>query len=267
MHLNMDTLHTAFNLSQAQDKELADHVAQFKDQVANIPKESIVDSSVPSDQVMKKGYQAHGMAAIPDGYVPVYDQDGKQIKDENGIPKSQLTYTIYNPASTGDLNKLVNVQDAAAAGIKPFDKATNFPEGATITHLAAQQINNEIADRKYILDTANRINQTIDPKAPVVTMDKLKSALAADPTLADAFHKYKLTAGASTEPDGRLDALRQKDPQAAGKLQQFFGDENLQAYKQAREISLASGKAMGAELAKEQTPAGQRKAATEELAN
>lgn len=267
MHTNLQMLALAQDIGR-KDKE--DHDAMVAAHADNY--EDLKEQNVPgADKIVGeedlKSISGSDMIPIPVGTVPRIDPNThQQSKNELGIPQWNNTYVVVPKNATVSLTdeegKPKNwVTQAQSWGVMPDKKVS--PQ--TLPYRVAAGIDHTVA----ALNSFNTELKNFATKINVPPVD-LKAALKADPTLKSALQKFQKTVGMSTQPDIQVDALRQKDPDAAAKIANLFGPDNLEKYKNQRIDEAAAGKTAAETTARanaeDNTPIGQQKLTNEKLA-
>lgn len=223
---------------------------------------SVQAQNIPSDQLMKKGFDPSKYIAIPDGRVPVINPDGKRVTDDNGVPLSQLTYAVVDGTTQTPLTQ-DKYDQFAKYGLMQTKQGFNLPDGATITGATLSMMNHK-------LDLINQTQRELDEVHEAVGGDKVDLAdqIKKNPQMLSALQAFHNDA-ASTEPDNQINNLQAKNPQAAGLMRELFGNQNLEKFKEdrlARTKAEATKQETTARLeAEAATPAGQQKLANEKL--
>lgn len=267
MHTNLQMLSLAQDIGR-KDKEdhdamVAAHAEQYEDyKEQNVPG---ADKIVGEEDL--KNISGSDMIPIPVGTVPRIDPNtNQQAKNELGVPQWNNTYVVIPKNATTSLTdeegKPKNwVTQAQAWGVMPDKKVS--PQ--TLPARVAAGIDHTVA----ALNSFNTELKNFATKMNISPVD-LKAELKADPTLKSALQKFQKTVGMSTQPDIQIDALRQKDPDAAAKIANLFGPDNLERYKNDRIDAAAAGKTAAEETARANaeanTPLGKQKLANEQLA-
>lgn len=239
MHTNLQMLALAQDIGR-KDKE--DHDAMVAAHADNY--EDLKEQNVPgADKIVGeedlKSISGSDMIPIPVGTVPRIDPNThQQSKNELGIPQWNNTYVVVPKNATVSLTdeegKPKNwVTQAQSWGVMPDKKVS--PQ--TLPYRVAAGIDHTVA----ALNSFNTELKNFATKINVPPVD-LKAALKADPTLKSALQKFQKTVGMSTQPDIQVDALRQKDSDAAAKIANLFGPDNLEKYKNQRIDEAAAGK-------------------------
>lgn len=267
MHTNLQMLALAQDIGR-KDKE--DHDAMVAAHADNY--EDLKEQNVPgADKIVGeedlKNISGSDMIPIPVGTVPRIDPNThQQSKNELGIPQWNNTYVVVPKNATVSLTdeegKPKNwVTQAQSWGVMPDKKVS--PQ--TLPYRVAAGIDHTVA----ALNSFNTELKNFATKINVPPVD-LKAALKADPTLKSALQKFQKTVGMSTQPDIQIDALRQKDPDAAAKIANLFGPDNLEKYKEKRLADTKAGETAAETTARAtaeaNTPIGQQKLTNEKLA-
>jgi hypothetical protein len=258
MKANFDAMKSAYAIGKENDEQKDKIVSNHADDLAQWANTGAVkDKDVPSDQLMKKGYDPSKYIAVPDGKVAVFKPDGSRATDENGVPLSQLTYSVIDGTTQAPLTQ-EKYDKMVKYGLQKQGSSTQIPEGATVSSAVLAQMNHRM---DLVDQTQNEIDKAIGP-GKVNVVDKIKE----NPGLLPAIEAYH-NDGSSTEIDNQINNLQAKNPQAAGLMRSLVGKDELEGLKEKREDRIAAGKAAATETARinaeEGTPTGKAKAKKE----
>ncbi len=256
LQANMEALRAGYAIGK-EDDEAKDAVIQnHADDLDQWNKSGAVEASnVPSDEIMKRGFDKSKYVAIPDGKVPVF-KDGERAKDANGVPLSQLTYSVVDGTTQTPLTQDKYDQFAKFGLIKAKD-GFKLPEGATITSASLALMNHKLDLIQQTQRELDEVHESIGGEK-IDLADKIKK----NPQILSAIEKFHNDA-TSADPNDQLKAIQKNHPQAAGIMSELFGAENLQKLQDKKAADLAGAKA-GAEAtarakAEAGTPEGQQK--------
>lgn len=230
---NMEAVRSAYALGkendETKDKVISNHADDLK-QWKDLGQ--IKDSSIPSSEMMQRGFDPSKYVAIPDGRIPVTKPDGSPAMDSSGVPISQLTYSVVDATGQAPLTQQKYDQFVKYGLQKPNGTGGGkIPDGATVSSAVLAQMNHKI-------DLIDQTQAEVDKVAGPGKVN-LVDAIQKNPALLDAVEKYH-NDGSSTEPDNQINNIQQKYPDQAGLLRNLFGKDSLQSYKENRE---ARGKA------------------------
>src|ERR1700677_88351 len=252
LNANLEAMRTAYAVGKEDDDAKDSVVNNHADDLANWNKSGAVEASnVPSNELMAKGFDKSKYVAVPDGKVPVFNPDGKRATDSNGVPLSQLTYSVVDGTTQTPLTQ-EKYSQLAKYGLMQAKEGFKLPEGATISSASLALMNHK-------LDLINQTQREIDEVAGDGKVD-LAAQIKKNPQFLSAIEKFHNDA-ANTEPDQQLATMEKVHPQAAGMMRELFGNDNLQKYAEARTARIA-GEKTGAEAtaranAEAGTPLGQ----------
>lgn len=265
MHANLQAYSLAQDIGRKDKEDHDTMVSTYADSVKDLRELNIPGADQELSEEDVKKLNGTDKVAMAVGTVPRIDPaTGKQAKI-NGIPQWDNTYIAVPkdarvPVTDEDGKPKDWVTQAQSWGVLPDKKVS--PQDLRVG-TAASVMHSVAALNSFSTELNN-----FATKMKVEPTD-LKAALKADPALKGALQKFQLTAGMSTQPDIQIDALRQKDPQAAAKIANLFGPDNLEKYKNQR-ISEAAGEKTAAEEkarldAKAKDPLEQQKLVNEKL--
>lgn len=263
LEANMNAMKSAYAMGKEDDDAKDSVIQNHAGDLEQWQKSGAVQAqSVPSDQLMKKGFDPSKYIAIPDGRVPVINPDGKRVTDNNGVPLSQLTYAVVDGTTQTPLTQ-DKYDQFAKYGLMQSKEGFKLPDGATITGATLSMMNHK-------LDLINQTQRELDEVHEAVGGDKVDLAeqIKKNPQMLSALQAFHNDA-ASTEPDNQIANLQAKNPQAAGLMRELFGNQNLEKFKEnrlARTKAEATKQETTARLeAEAATPAGQQKLTNEKL--
>jgi hypothetical protein len=255
MTANLEAMRTAYALGKENDDAKDSVVANHAGDLENWARAGAVEASnVPSDELLKKGFDKTKYVAIPDGRVPVFNSDGTRVTDENGVPLSQLTYSVVDGTTQAPLSQ-DKYDQLAKYGLMQARTGFKLPDGASISSA-------QLALMNHKLDLIQQTQRELDEVHDAVGGEKvdLAAQIKKNPQLLSAIEKFH-NDGTSTEPDNQVASIAGKYPQAAGLMRELFGNQNLEKFKENR---LARTKAEATkqeeearEKAKAATPLGQ----------
>ena len=90
---------SAFAIGKEDDDAKDAYIANHSADLQQYQKDGIVEASaIPSDQLLKKGFDTTKFTVVPDGRVPAFKQDGsgERATNSDGVPLSQLTYSVID---------------------------------------------------------------------------------------------------------------------------------------------------------------------------
>lgn len=254
LNANLEAMRTGYAIGKEDDDAKDSVINNHKDDLEQWNKAGAVEASnIPSDQLLAKGFDKSKYVAIPDGRVPVLNADGQRVTDSNGVPLSQLTYSVVDGTTQTPLTQ-DKYNELSRFGLMQSKQGFNLPEGSTISSATLALMNHK-------LDLINQTQREIDEVAGPGKVD-LAAKLRENPSYLKAIESFH-NDGASTEPDNQINNLQAKNPAAAGLMRDLFGNKNLEDYKENREAQIAAKKTAATETARvnaeAQTPEGQQK--------
>lgn len=255
LEANMTAMRSAYALGKEDDDAKDAVVQNHASDLDQWQKSGAVQAqNIPSDQLMKKGFDPSKYIAIPDGRVPVINADGKRVTDSNGAPLSQLTYAVVDGTTQTPLTQ-EKYDQFAKYGLMQTKQGFKLPDGATITGATLSMMNHK-------LDLINQTQRELDEVHDAVGGEKVDLAeqIRKNPQMLSAIAAFHNDA-ASTEPDNQINNLQQKNPQAAGLMRELFGNQNLEKFKEDRlartKAEATKQETLAREQAKASTPEGQ----------
>jgi len=232
INANLEATRSAFALGKEEDSAKQAAVDNHADDLANWQKAGAVEASrIPSDEIMSKNFDKTKFVAVPDGIVPVFKPDGTRVTNADGVPLSQLTYSVVDGTTQAPLTQ-DKYDQLAKYGLMQSKEGFKLPEGATISSAQLALMNHKL---DLIQQTQREIDEVTDTaKAPKIN---IAAKIKANPQILSAIEKFH-NDGASTEPDNQINNLTaSQDPKAknaAGLMRDLFGNDNLEKYKEAR---------------------------------
>jgi hypothetical protein len=179
---------------------------------------------------MKKGFDKTKFTVVPDGRVPAFKQDGsgERATNSDGVPLSQLTYSVVDGTTQTPLTP-ENYEQYVKWGLMRPQKALSdqqsgfkLPEGATIS-TAAQAI------MKHKIDLLGQTQREIDEVAGDGKVN-LAARLRENPSLLKDIETFHNDA-ASQDPLTQLQNVRAKHPGSASAMIDLMGGQSvLNAY-------------------------------------
>lgn len=260
LNANMEAMRTAYAIGKEDDEAKDSVVTNHADDLEEWNKSGAVEASqVPSDELLKKGFDKSKYVAVPDGKVPVFNADGKRATNEAGVPLSQLTYSVVDGTTQTPLSQ-DKYDQLAKYGLMQAKQGFNLPEGATISSASLALMNHK-------MDLIQQTQRELDEVTGGDKVD-LAAQIKKNPQMLSAIEKFHNDA-ASTQPDRQIDTMQRLHPQAAGMMRELFGNDNLEKFKQARvdkdaadKVAATTSARVNAEAA---TPEGQQKLKNEQL--
>ena len=261
---NLEAMRAGYAIGKEDDDAKDSYINNHKDDLEQWQKTGAVEASnIPSDQMMKQNFDKTKYIAIPDGRVPVFTPDGKRATNADGVPLSQLTYSVVDGTTQTALTK-DKYDQLAKYGLMNAKQGFNLPEGATITSASLAMMNHK-------LDLIGQTQRELDEVHDAVGGDKvdLAAQIKKNPQVLAAIEKFHNDA-ANTEPDEQINTMTRVHPQAAGLMRELFGNENLEKFKENRIARQAGEKEKEVTTqkaaAEAATPEGQQKLKNEKLA-
>jgi hypothetical protein len=263
LQANFEALRSAYAAGKEDDEAKDSIIQNHADDLDQWNKSGAVEASnVPSNELMQKGFDKTKYVAIPDGKVPVFGADGKRVTDSNGVPLSQFTYSVVDGTTQAPLTQ-EKYDQFAKYGLMKAKEGFNLPEGATITSATLAMMNHK-------LDLIQQTQRELDDVHEQTGGEKvdLAAKIKQDPTILSAIEKFHNDA-ASADPNDQIKSIQKNHPQAAGKMAELFGADNLKKLQDKKAADLAGAKT-GAETAarlaaEAKTPEGQQKLENEKL--
>jgi hypothetical protein len=238
MKANYDAMKSAYALGKENDEQKDKIIANHADDLAQWTNTGAVkDKNVPSDELLKKGYDPSKYIAVPDGKVAAFNSDGSRAT-KDGVPLSQITYSVIDgttqaPLSQEKYDKMVKY------GLQRQGTSAKIPEGATISSAVLAQMNHRM---DLIDQTQHEVDDQIGP-GKVDVLAKIKENPEGYVRAIEALHND----GASTQLDNQVNNLQGKNAGAAGLVRDLIGNDNLEGLKDARTNREAEQKAASAE--------------------
>jgi hypothetical protein len=228
INANLEAMRTSFALRHEADQSLNQVVANHADDLANWNKAGAVEASnIPSSEVMQKGFDKAKYLAIPDGYLPVYNKDGSRVTDKDGIPVSELSYSVVDGTTQAPLSQ-DKYNQLAKYGLMSAKDGFKLPEGASISSAQLALMNHKlglIQQTQRELDEVHEVvgGEKVDLAAQIKKNPQMLSAI-------EAFHND----AASTDPVSQIANMNAstnpKVKGAVGAITNLFGADNLKAY-------------------------------------
>lgn len=225
LNSNLESMRLSFALRHEEDSALDQTIANHADDLANWNKAGAVESSkIPSSELLSKGFDKSKYLAIPDGYVPVRDKDGNRVISKDGLPVSELTYSVVDGTTQAPLTQ-DKYDQLAKYGLMTGKEGFKVPEGGTISSAQLALMNNKLGliqqTQRELDEVHNAVGgQTVDLATEIKKNPKLLSAL-------ETYHND----GISSDPVQQLASLRAsnnpKAQAAVGPMIALFGQDNL----------------------------------------
>ena len=221
---NMEAMRAAYSIGKEDDAVKDSVIANHAPDLEQWNKSGAVEASnIPSSQLMSKGFDKSKYIAIPDGKVPAIGPDGTQAKDSNGVPLSELTYSVVDGTTQTPLTQ-DKYSQFAKYGLMHAKEGFNLPQGATISSANLALMNHK-------LDLYNQTQRELDEVAPGKI--NLSSELKGNKSLANAVELFHNDA-ASQNPIDQLNNMKtSQDPKvraAAGVMTNLIGQKNLDEF-------------------------------------
>jgi hypothetical protein len=228
---NLNAMKAAYAVGKEDDAAKDAYVANHSADLQQYQKDGIVEASnIPSDEAPKKGFNPSKYIFIPDGRVPAFklDGSGERATNSDGVPLSQLTYSVVDGTTQTPLTT-ENYEQYVKWGLmrpqKPLsDQQSEFklPEGATIS-TAAQAI------MKHKIDMLGQTQREIDEVAGDGKVN-LAARLRENPSLLKDIENFHNDA-ASQDPLTQLQNVGAKHPKSASAMIDLMGGQSvLSAY-------------------------------------
>lgn len=224
LNANLEAMRSAYAIGKEDDAAKDAYISNHSADLQQYQKDGIVEASgIPSDELLKKGFDKSKYTVIPDGKVPVFKQDGsgERATNSDGVPLSQLTYSVVDGTTQTPLTQ-DNYDQYVKYGLMKSSPNFKLPEGATIS-TASQAI------MKHKLDLLGQTQREIDEVAGNGKIN-LAAKLRANPSLLKDIENFHNDA-ASQDPITQLQNVRAKHPGSAGAILDLFGGQPvLDAY-------------------------------------
>jgi hypothetical protein len=224
LNSNLESMRLSYALRHEEDSALDQTITNHADDLANWNKAGSVESSrIPSSELLSKSFDKSKYLAIPDGYVPVHDKDGNRVISKDGLPVSELTYSVVDGTTQAPLTQ-DKYDQLAKYGLMTGKEGFKVPEGGTISSAQLALMNTKLGliqqSQRELDDVHDSVGGTkVDLASEIKKNPKLLSAL-------EQFHN-----SASDDPVQQLASLRAsnnpKAQAAVGPLISLFGQENL----------------------------------------
>jgi len=239
LQANMEAMRAAYAAGKEDDEAKDSIVQNHADNLDQWQKSGAVEASgIPSNELMQKGFDKTKYVAIPDGKVPVFGPDGQRATDKNGVPLSQLTYSVVDGTTQTPLTQ-DKYDQFAKYGLMKAKEGFNLPEGATITSASLALMNHK-------LDLIQQTQRELDDVHDEIGGDKvdLAAKIKENPQVLSAIEKFHNDA-TSADPNDQLKSIQKNHPQAAGIMSELFGADNLEKLKNKKEADTAEAKEAG----------------------
>src|SRR5690242_586485 len=106
MNANLEAMRTAYAIGKEDDAVKDQVIANHASELDNWNKAGAVEASnIPSSELLKKGFDKSKYIAIPDGRIPAIGPDGKQAKNADGVPLSEITYSVIDGTTQAPLTQ------------------------------------------------------------------------------------------------------------------------------------------------------------------
>ena len=221
-------MQAAYLIGKKDDEAKDAVVANHADDLENYNRAGIVQASgIPSDQLLKQGYDKSKYLATPDGKVPVFNADGSRATNKDGVPLSQLTYSVVDGTTQAPLTQQKYDQYVAAGLMKSNNPNFKLPDGATISTATQSMMN-------YQLDLLAGTQKEIDEVAGPGKVNVIAAAKA-NPGVLKALQALHNDAS-STDLVEQINNLKngtkttKPNPNAAGIVTNLIGADNLKSY-------------------------------------
>jgi len=227
MNANLEAMRLSYALRHEADSALDQTVANHRDDLESWNKSGAVEaSSIPSSDLLQKGFDKSKYVAIPDGYVPVYDKNtGKRTVSSDGVPVSELTYSVVDGTTQAPLSQ-DKYDQLSKYGLVGTKDGFKLPEGATISSAQLALMNHKIGLYQQFQKELDEVHDAtgatkVDLASEIKRNTKLSSSI-------DAFFNGSPT---EDDPGRQLAALaastNPKAQSAVGPLTALFGKDNL----------------------------------------
>jgi len=219
---NLNAMKAAYAVGKEDDAAKDAYVTNHSADLERYQKSGIVEASqIPSDQLMQKSFDKSKYTVIPDGKVPVYLPSGERATNSDGVPLSQLTYSVVDGTTQTPLTQ-ENYDQYVKYGLMKSSPTFKLPEGATVSTATQAMMKNKI-------DLLGQTQREIDEVAGDGKID-LAARLRENPSLLKDIENFHNDA-ASQDPLTQLQNVRAKHPASAGAMVDLFGGQPvLDAY-------------------------------------
>jgi hypothetical protein len=247
---NLRQLALQQSLSKADLEAHQAHVGLYADTLDDIQQNS--PDSVLGTKVIEaeaKDPKKYPLTAqrIPDGVVPMLNQDGSQVKDKNGVGQYENTFTIVDADAKTQLTdgdgKLSPWAETAQQWNIPAAKSYGqVGAGQQVSVIAANRVQNQVAALQITQDQINSVRkqQGLEP-VDLKSMVKEKGQ-----SLVDAVTQYHRVYQ-SADPNVDIAAMK-ANPQAAkyvSTMTSLFGADALQKDSEQRKIQAKNDEVKG----------------------
>ena len=224
LNSNLENMRLSYALRHEEDSALDQTIANHADDLANWNKAGAVESSkIPSSELLSKGFDKSKYLAIPDGYVPVHDKDGNRVISKDGLPVSELTYSVVDGTTQAPLTQ-DKYDQLVKYGLMTSKEGFKVPEGGTISSAQLALMNTKLG---LIQQSQRELDEVHDSVGG--TKVDLASEIKKNPKLLSALEQFHNSA--SDDPVQQLASLRAsnnpKAQAAVGPLISLFGQDNL----------------------------------------
>ena len=236
LNANLEALRTAYSVGKEQDEAKDSIIANHSDSLTNWQKAGVVEASgIPSSQLMQKGFDKSRYIAIPDGKTPAYKPDGSRATDSDGVPLSELTYSVVDSSSQAPLSQ-ATYDKLAKYGLMTGKEGFKVPEGGTVSSAQLALLNHKI---DLIEQTNRELDEVHDavgaPKVDLAAEIKKNKGLL--PAI-EAFHNDGATDGNPMQQIANMAASNNpKIKGAVGAITNLFGADNLKAFAAKNQVA------------------------------
>ncbi|HET9406034.1 MAG TPA: hypothetical protein VFO39_02240 [Candidatus Sulfotelmatobacter sp.] len=226
INANLEAMRHSFALRHEKEDILQRAVDNQADDLTNYKNAGVVKAErIPSSQAMKKGYNPATDLAVPDGHVPVIGSDGQPVLDKDGVPVSELTYSIIDGATAQAPLTQEKYDLLAKYGLMRAKQGFTIPDGATISAATSALMNYKLGLIQQSEDEINEVREA--NKAPKID---LSEQLRKNPSIMSALEKWHNEA-MSDQPVQQMANVKAKHPTEAGLILNLFGGQSaLDAY-------------------------------------
>lgn len=231
---NLESMRLSYALRHENEDALQRTVANSSDELENWNKAGAVEASkIPSSQLLSKGFDKSKYLAVPDGYTSVYNGDGSPVLDKNGVPVSELTYSVVNGTTQAPLSQ-TKYDQLAKYGLMSTSEGFTLPEGSTVSSAQLALLNSKLSLLQQMESEVNAVRGKVG--APPVD---IAAEVQKNKGLIDAIGQYHLGDATESDPNNALQAMRQsknpKHAQAAPLVSALFGPDVLTRYAQMQQ--------------------------------
>lgn len=236
---NLRQLGLQQSLSKAELETHQQHVALYSDSLDDIEQnspDSILGTKVIEAEAKDPKKYPITAQRIPDGVVPMLGTDGKQVKDKDGVPQYENTFTVVDAdaktsLTDGDGKLSPWAVTAQQWGIPAAKSYGQVGAGQQVSVIAANRVQNQVASLQLTQDQINAVRE----KQGLSPIDLKSMVKEKGQSLVDAVAQYHRVYQ-SSDPNVDIAAMK-ANPQAAKyvpTMVSLFGGDVLQKDSETR---------------------------------